>query len=56
MIGFIPTINSVTFDDVTAKIRRVEAYTEWVHLDIADGTFTKNTLWHDPRERIKRII
>ncbi len=25
----------------------VEPYAEWVQLDVADGTFTKNTIWHN---------
>lgn len=47
MIEIIPAINAETFEEVKAKIRKVEPYAEWAHLDIADGTFTPNTLWHN---------
>ena len=43
----IPAINAQTFDEVQKKIKLIEPYVSWVHLDIADGTFTKNTLWHN---------
>ena len=43
----IPAINAQTFDEVQNKIKLIEPYVSWVHLDIADGTFTKNTLWHN---------
>lgn len=46
-IEIIPAINSETWDDVREKIHRVEPYVRWVHLDVADGTFTPNTLWHN---------
>ena len=43
----IPAINADTFEDVQKKIKLIEPYVSWAHLDIADGTFTKNTLWHN---------
>jgi len=43
----IPAINAETFDEVQKKIKLIEPYSSWAHLDIADGTFTKNTLWHN---------
>lgn len=43
----IPAVNAQTFEEVQKKIKLVEPYVSWVHLDIADGTFTKNTLWHN---------
>jgi len=43
----IPAINAQTFDEVQKKIKLIEPYVSWAHLDIADGTFTKNTLWHN---------
>lgn len=48
MVKVIPAINSETFDEVVKKIRLIEPFTDWVHIDIADGTFTQNTLWHNP--------
>ena len=50
MIEIIPAINSEAFSTVVEKIQHVEKFTRWIHIDIADGTFTKNTLWHDPNE------
>ena len=47
MAEIIPAINSETFDGVREKIRKIEPYVKWAHLDIADGTFTPNTLWHN---------
>lgn len=43
----IPAINADSFEEVQNKIKLIEPYVSWVHLDIADGTFTKNTLWHN---------
>lgn len=43
----IPAINSQTREEVESKMRLIEPHVRWVHLDVADGTFTKNTLWHN---------
>ena len=43
----IPAINADTFEEVQKKIKLIEPYVSWAHLDIADGTFTRNTLWHN---------
>lgn len=43
----IPAINADTFEEVQKKIRLIEPYVSWAHLDVADGTFTRNTLWHN---------
>ncbi len=48
MIQVIPAINAATWEEVVQKIRTVEPHVEWVHIDVADGTFTPNSLWHDP--------
>ncbi|MCK6462505.1 MAG: hypothetical protein L6Q29_01655 [Candidatus Pacebacteria bacterium] len=50
MIEIIPAINALSFEEAKNKIRLVEPYVKWAHLDVADGTFTKNTLWHNPAE------
>ena len=47
MIEVIPAINSQSWKDVEKKIRLIEPHVQWAHLDIADGTFTPNTLWHN---------
>jgi ribulose-phosphate 3-epimerase len=47
MAEIIPAINAETFEEVERRIKLVEPYAEWAQLDIADGTFTKNTTWHN---------
>ena len=57
-IEIIPAINAKTFAEVQEKIRMVEPYAEgpdnggikWVHVDVADGTFTDITLWHNSKD------
>ena len=46
----IPAINSGNFADVKEKIEKVKDHARWIHIDVANGTFTKNTLWHNPEE------
>ena len=48
MTEIIPAVNADSFEEVKKRIKLVEPYAEWVQLDIADGTFTKNTTWHEP--------
>lgn len=48
MIQIIPAINVETWNEVVQKIRLVEPFSEWVHIDVADGSFAPNTLWHNP--------
>ncbi len=50
MAEIIPAINTDSFEEVKRRIKLVEPYTKWVQLDIADGTFTKNTTWHNPQD------
>ena len=52
MVEIIPAINAQTWEEVVKKIRLIEPYVEWVHLDVADGTFTPNTLWHNPLDLV----
>lgn len=47
MIEIIPAINADNFEEIKKRIKFIEPYTKWVQIDVADGTFTKNTLWHD---------
>lgn len=53
MALLIPAINAETFEEIQERINLLEAYFvsaslpfEWVHIDVADGTFTPNALWH----------
>jgi ribulose-phosphate 3-epimerase len=31
----------------------IEPFVKWVQLDVADGTFTKNTIWHEPEDLLQ---
>jgi ribulose-phosphate 3-epimerase len=46
----IPSINAESIEEVKEKIKLIEPYVSWVHLDVADGTFTKNTTWHNAKD------
>lgn len=50
----IPVINAENFEEIKEKISLLESLgngvSKWVHLDVADGTFTKNTIWHNPED------
>ncbi|RJQ32964.1 hypothetical protein C4572_00220 [Candidatus Parcubacteria bacterium] len=48
-----PAINANTLEELARKIALVEPYVDLVHLDVADGTFTKNTLWHNAADLAK---
>ena len=48
----IPSINVETWDEVVKKIRLVEPFADWVHIDVADSTFTPNTSWHNPLDLV----
>lgn len=51
----ISAINANTFEELREKVNLVEPYLPeggQVHLDVADGTFTKNIIWHNPRDLI----
>lgn len=43
----IPTINADSFEEIKRRIKLVEPFSSWVQIDVADGTFTKNTIWHN---------
>ena len=47
MADIIPAINADNFEEIKEKIKLVEPYAKWAHLDVADGTFAKNTVWHN---------
>ena len=53
----IPAINVDDFEEVEKRIKSVEPFVNpaaggagWVQLDITDGTFTKNTTWHNAED------
>lgn len=52
MVEVIPAINAETWEEAVKKIRLVESFADWVHVDVADGTFTPNVLWHNPLDLV----
>ncbi len=63
MIEIIPAINVDSFEEVLERLNAVEAFItspsgagpppggiKWAQIDVADGTFTKNTIWHNSRD------
>lgn len=50
MVEIIPSINAPTFAEVEARIRRVEPYVSWCHLDVTDGIFSTHRTWRDPAD------
>lgn len=50
MVEIIPSINVNNFEELRDKIRLVEPYAHWAHIDVSDGVFTKHVSWHDPKE------
>ncbi len=49
-IEIIPAINANDFEEIRRRVKLVEPFVEWVQIDAADGTFTKNTIWHNPED------
>ena len=52
MVEIIPSINVNNFEELRDKIRLVESYANWAHIDVSDGVFTKHVSWHDPKELV----
>ncbi len=57
MPEFIPAINSDNFEEIERRVRSLEPFMrkfgiKYVHIDVADGTFTKNSIWHDPKDLV----
>ncbi len=48
MVDIIPAINCLDWQCVQPKVRAAERFAEWIHLDVADGSFTFNKTWRDP--------
>lgn len=46
-IKIIPAINETDFGEILKKIKIIDSISGWAHLDIADGSFTENSLWHE---------
>ena len=52
-IKIIPAINAKTLKELKEKIKLVRPYANWVHLDVADGVFTPNITWRNPKDLLK---
>lgn len=57
MVEIIPTINVNSFEEIQKRAKMVEPYAtpayggaSWIQIDAADGTFTKNTIWHNAKD------
>lgn len=54
----IPAVNETDFKEIKKKIKTAADFgadpavdgASWVHLDVADGKFTKNVLWNNPKD------
>jgi ribulose-phosphate 3-epimerase len=44
----IPAINGTTLEVASSQIMTVAPFAEWVHVDVADGIFTRNVTWGKP--------
>jgi len=53
MLEVVPAINVESFDEAKEQIKMVEPYVKWVQIDVADGTFTKNTIWHEASDLLE---
>ncbi|MDO8429772.1 MAG: hypothetical protein Q7S73_00185 [bacterium] len=56
----IPAINETNFKEVKKKIKAAQDFVidpadeaVWIHLDVADGKFTRNVLWKNPADLLK---
>lgn len=52
MAEIIPSINVDNFEELSRRIKMVEPFVDWVHIDVSDGTFSKYVSWHEPKDLI----
>lgn len=50
MTEIVPAINVRTFVEVTERIRTAEKHARWIHIDIADGSCTPDSVWHNAKD------
>ena len=48
MIEVIPSINVLTFPEIQERVKKVEPYVSWCHLDVTDGMFSEHPTWRNP--------
>ncbi len=50
MLEVLPVVNCPYGDDdcALAKLAKIEKFSKWIHLDVADGIFTFNKSWGSP--------
>ena len=46
----IPVINCPDFRTAKERIEKAAEFSDWFHLDVADGKFTTHISWGDPEE------
>ncbi len=50
MVEIIPSINAKTFAEVEERIKKVEPYAKWCHIDVTDGVFSSHETWRNPKD------
>ena len=50
MVEIIPSINVLTFAEVQERIKKIEPYVSWCHLDVTDGIFSTHPTWRNPKD------
>jgi ribulose-phosphate 3-epimerase len=50
MTEIVPAINVRTFAEVTERIRTAEKHARWIHIDVADGSWTPDAVWHNAKD------
>lgn len=50
MFEIIPSINRPDWQAVESDIKKIQEDTDWVEIDVADGTLSKIKTWNNPEE------
>lgn len=51
-VEIIPSINVSDFSEIKRRLKLVEQFVSWVHLDVSDGVFSKHVSWHESKDLI----
>src|SRR3990170_6880640 len=54
MLEILPSINRSTWQEVESDIKKIENHSDWVELDVCDGTLSKTKTWTNP-EDLKKL-